>query len=213
MTTEDLRKTASSALIDKGSAFIANEIQQYASVAELRLMRSTLTKIASMNATQTPLIKILTKLAFLDPADETCVSFLGIDVVERNVFWKTPLWRSYCDEKFNLSFAKAKAQLAIELSQQHAAYGQPSAASGQPLAACGSWIYHMKAALQISPVSAGLVEMADTRLAVFGPSQPSAASIEAFMQHPAPVLKLMREFAANHPVTFVCELLSETNRR
>ena len=71
----------------------------------------------------------------------------------------------------------------------------------------------MKAALQINPVSAGLVEMADTLLAVFGPSQPSAASIDAFMQHQAPVLKLMLEFADKHPVTFVCELLSETNRR
>ena len=84
-------------------------------------MQSILAKIASMSATQTPLIKILTKLALVDPADETCVSFLGIDVVERNVFWKTPLWRSYCDEKFNLLFAKAKAHLAIELSQQNAA--------------------------------------------------------------------------------------------
>jgi hypothetical protein len=123
------------------------------------------------------------------------------------------LWQSCREEKFQQYIAQAKVQLAIELSQQHAADGQPSAASGQPLAACGSWIYHMKAALQVSPVSAGLVEMADTVLAVFGPSQPSAASIEAFMQHPAPVLKLMREFAPNHPVTFVCELLSETNRR
>ena len=30
-----------------------------------------------------------------------------LNVVERNIFWNTPLWRSYCDEKFNLSFAKS----------------------------------------------------------------------------------------------------------
>jgi hypothetical protein len=213
LTTEDLSPGQSIALIDKASAFIANQIQQHASIADLRLMQSILAKIASMNATQTPLIKILTKLALLDPADDNYVSFLDIDVVERNLFWKTQLWQSYCDEKFKLLVDKAKAQLAIELRQQQAADGQPSAASGQPLAACGSWIDHMKAALQISPVSAGLVEMAETVLAVFGPSQPSAASIEAFMQQQAPVLKLMRAFAPNHQVTFVCELLSETTRR
>ena len=140
LTTEDLSPGQSVALIDKASAFIADQIQEHASIADLRLMQSILAKIASMNATQTPLIKILTKLALLDPADENCVSFLDIDVVERNLFWNTQLWLSYCDEKFNLIFNKAKARLAIELRQQQAADDQPSAVSGQPLAACGSWI-------------------------------------------------------------------------
>jgi hypothetical protein len=213
LKTEDLSPGQTIALIDDASAFIANLITRHASIADLRLMQGILAKIASMSATQTPLIKILTKLAALSPDDENCVSFQDIDVVERNLFWKTQLWLSYCDEKFNLLFDKAKARLAVELRQQQAADDQPSAVSGQPLAACGSWIDLMKAALQVSPVSAGLVEMAEIVLAVFGPSQPSAASIEAFIQQPLPVLKIMNAFSPNHQVTVVCELLSETTRR
>ena len=173
-TDEQNRKqpqTISMALIDKASAFVAKQLLQHASVADLRKMQPLLAKMASMNATQFPVINILTRIAVFDEDDATCVTFEDIDVVERNILW----------EKFSQCIVNAKRELAIELSQQRAADGQPSAADvqqsaandqpsaadGQRSAERGSWKKHVENALHIRPVSEGLAVIAKTILAVF----------------------------------------------
>ena len=79
--------------------------------------------------------------------DTAIIDFTDVDIVDRNQFRQTPLWQSYCEGKFRVLMAKAKAALATERGAH--ADGQPQAAE--------TWTDHVELALQIRPVDDGLL--------------------------------------------------------
>jgi len=146
-------------LIDKVWSFIASQLLSHAQFKDLCHFKDIFDKFSGMGATPTGTIKILVKMI---AAKATCVcvsvcvcvgddtaiiDFSDVDIVDRNQFRQTPLWQSYCEGKFRVLMAKAKAALATERGAH--ADGQPKAAE--------TWMKHVEMASEIRPVDEGLL--------------------------------------------------------
>ena len=136
-------------MVDKVANFLSAQLQKHANCVDLRHFKDIFEKFRVMGATSTGAIKIIVKLiaAATDTDAMAMVDFSDVDVVDRNTFWDTSLWQSYCEGKFRSLMEAAKTALAADI-EAHAT-GQPPAAE--------PWTDNVELALQIRPVCEGLL--------------------------------------------------------
>jgi hypothetical protein len=125
------------AVIDKVANFITIQLVQHAQCTDLRHFHHIFEKFSAMGATSTGIIKIIEKLIAAKDTDNM-IDFSDVDVVDRNTFWDTPLWTSYCEDKFRSCMKSAKNAFAAG----------PAATP---------WTDDVELALQLWPVDDGLL--------------------------------------------------------
>ena len=127
-------------------------------------------------------------MAGVNATDLLQLDLSSFDVVDRNQFRRTELFRSYSDRTFRLWMDAAAAQLA---------------ATG----ACES---ELQTALEIRPVSPGLTDTANHALRIFHPAvaEDEHARMEYVMTKEG-VIAFLKWFAPRQPITLASQMLQD----
>ena len=133
--------------------------------------------------------KLIELLARVPATDSSQLDLSSFDVVDRNLFRRTELFRSYCERTF-------------QLWMQKAAYN---------LAATGACEFELRTALEIRPVSQDLLDTANHALQIFHPEAAqdnNRAKLEYVISDKS-IIAFLKGFAPQRPITLASQMMLE----
>ena len=132
--------------------------------------------------------KLIELLAGVTATDSSQLDLSSFDVVDRNHFRHTELFRIYCERTFRLWMD----------------------AAGKKLVATGACESELRTALEIRPVSQGLTDTANHALRIFHPAvaESDRSRMEYVIANKG-IIAFLKSFAPGQPITLASWMLQE----
>ncbi len=177
-------------LLSRAYRFLADTFMQFPVFRELQHFKDVFPSLEEKGAPATGSGKLVELLAGVIATDSSQLDLSSFDVVDRNHFRRTELFRSYCEHTFELWMDAASMKLA----------------------ATGACEVELQTALEIQPVGQGLIDTANHALRIFNPeaAENKHATMEYVLDNKDKgIIAFLRKFAPGQSITLASQMMLE----
>jgi len=176
-------------LLGKVYRFLTDVFMRFPMFDQVHHFKGIFPSLEEMGAPATGSGKLIELLAGVNAADSSQLDLSSFDVVDRNHFRRTELFRSYCERTFRLRMQMAATKLA----------------------ATGACEFELRTALEIRPVSQGLLDTAKHALQIFHPEAAqdnNRAKLEYVISNKG-ITAFLKGFVPQKPITLASQMMLE----